>query len=123
MPADPPWLTRLRDALLADDTLPAVDEAFTHEDVRYVCHRRVDYDHIRLTFHEVWLDPQTYRPAKSWQAELEAGAWAGPVPESVFRQQVVVLVTWLNDSRPRTQPLRFPLSWLPGRFARQGPRR
>jgi hypothetical protein len=117
----PPWLLRLREALLAPATLPETDEHFVWEEVPYICHRRLDYDETgRLHYKEEWLEPHTYRSQKLWTLEIEAGAFAGWLPESVFRQQVAVLVEWLNASRPKAVVRERPATWAPHRFARHG---
>ena len=113
---EPDWLPRLRAALFASVMLPEVDEAFVVEGTTYVCQRRLDYDE-RLVYHEVWIDPRTYRVQRSWQQELEAGAFVGAVPDSVFQQQVAQLVEWLNIARPRQRPIVPSRTFSPQRFA------
>ena len=121
---DPPWLARLRAAVLRAGVLPETDEAFVHEDVPYVCHRRLDYDATgRLLYREEWLEPATYRSQKVWTADVEAGAFAGAVPETVFAQHVATLVQWLNIVRPRSVVRERTPDWQPGRFAKAPQRR
>ena len=115
---EPLWLTRLRDALLAPDVLPAIDEAFVHAGTRYLCHRALTYSaDNRLLFRELWLDPATYRLQQSWTQELEAGAFVGDIPEGVWRQTVAQVVRWLNQARPQGYTRERPAAWLPHRFA------
>jgi hypothetical protein len=117
----PPWLVRLREALLAPETLPETDEHFVWDDVAYICHRHLDYDETgRLLYKEEWLEPQTYRSQKLWTLEIEAGAFAGSLPETVLRQQVAVLVAWLHASRPTAVVRERPAQFSPQRFARHG---
>jgi hypothetical protein len=113
----PPWLVRLREGLFA--RLPETEEHFTYEGETYVCHRRVDDDGAHLTFYETWLDPQTYRPKRTWRQEIEAGAFAGVLPEAVFQQMVERLVLWLNMARPQTTVIQRRPDFLPHRFAHQ----
>ena len=120
---EPSWLVRLRDAVLRRGMLPETDEAFVHEDVPYVCHRAITYDRSTLMYREEWLEPHTYRSQKVWTADLEAGAWAGALPETVFQQQVATLVQWLNALRPRARRIERQPDWQPGRFARPQQRR
>lgn len=119
----PHWLLRLRAAVFAHPAMPERDEAFTHDEQTYMAERSIEMDSGRLFFHEVWRDPFTYRPAKTWQHEIEAGAFAGAIPEPIFQQQVAVMVQWLTLARPRRQPRERQEPFTPQRFAAHPRRR
>lgn len=124
IPSEPDWVVRLRTAMFADPTLPETDEQYHppgDELTTVVCERRLAYVDGQVTFHEVYIDPDTYRPKKTWRYVIEAGAFVGAIPGPVFAQQVAQLVVWLHAARPG--PIQRPQrgSWDPGRFA-QNPR-
>jgi hypothetical protein len=120
MPArvpDPPWLPHVRELLFASEGFPALDEAFAYQGKTYVCRRTLTDEGGRLVFAEAWVDPDTYQAVTTWRQEIEAGAFAGAVPESVLRQQVAQLVQWLQLARPHTMVRERPAEFTPQRFA------
>lgn len=111
----PSWLLRLRDAVFAH--LPAKEEAFVVEDVTYLCRREIDSIGEHLLFRESWLNPFTLDVVHSWHLEIQAGAFAGYIPDKVFEQQLEVLVRGINAQRPRKTPAPRETAFLPHRFA------
>jgi hypothetical protein len=112
---DPAWLTRLRTAVFA--VLPALDETFKVGSTTYLCQRLLTDQGATVLYSEKWLDPQTYAIKRAWSLPLEAGPFAGPVPEPVFRQQVACLLAAIAVTREGLERPALPPPFLPYRYA------
>jgi hypothetical protein len=116
-PPEPPWLPHVRELLFACEDLPEMDEAFTYQGKTYVCRRTLTDEGGRLLFAETWIEPETYRAVKTWRQEIDAGAFAGVIPETVLRQMVARLAQWLQMARPQTSVRERQAEFAPQRYA------
>jgi hypothetical protein len=110
----PLWMSRFATAVFA--RLPA-EEAVTYAGTAYHVLRTLTLEEAEIVFRESWLDPASYTVLRTWQLRLQAGAFAGVLPEQVLQQSLDMVLRGIDAARP-TRSLRTTTpTWHPGRFA------